>query len=77
MNLESFSKVENFPNLIRDNKTNAILNTDSREYENYIRNKTKINSQKQHIKNLESEICELKNSIDEIKQLLGDLKNGS
>lgn len=77
MNLESFSKVENFPNLIRDNKTSAILNTDSREYENYIRNKKNISSHKQHINNLEKELFEMKQSIQEIKQLLGDLKNGS
>jgi hypothetical protein len=75
--IDDFSKVENFPNLIRDSKTNAILNTDSTEYNNYIRTKQKISSQKHQIKKMEEDLSELKSSMDDIKQLLRKLTNGS
>ncbi len=60
-------KVEGHKNLYR-NDSGAIINTDSVEYNQYMKVKNKRNSEKQ-------ELQRLRNEIDEIKSLLKDLTN--
>jgi hypothetical protein len=55
-------KIEGHPNLIKDENSNAILNTNNSEYENYIQSRAK---RKQGT-----------NRIDNIKSLLRALSNG-
>ena len=60
-------RVEGHKNLYR-NDIGAIVNTDTVEYNQYIRLKNKRQSEKDEIDRLRSE-------IDEIKSMLKDLKN--
>ena len=58
--------VEGHKNLFRDENTNAIINTDTIGYENYMRMR-KRNDDKQ------AELDEMKKEIDELKSLLNEL----
>jgi hypothetical protein len=72
-----YAKVEGHPSLIRDIKTNAILNTDSNSLLKYNYNKSKFLDQKNKNETFENDISELKKSIDEIKFMLKEILNGS
>ena len=69
MHSSSLIPVEGNPNLSRDPKTGAILNTDRSEYEKYIAQRNEREIDKQRLTQLESE-------ISEIKQLLVKLTTG-
>ena len=56
-------KVEDHPNLKRDVKTKAIVNTDSSAYERYMNEKDVRNKQQNEIDTLRQQIEELKNMI--------------
>ena len=56
-------KVENHPNLKRDVKTTAIVNTDVAEYERYISDKNARLRQ-------QNEIDDLRHQIDVLKDLI-------
>lgn len=58
--------VEGYQNLFRDEKSGAIVNTDSVGYEEYIRMREEKKKQRK-------EIDEIKNDIIEIKSLLKEL----
>jgi len=60
-------RVEGHKNLYR-NDTGAIVNTDTVEYNQYLRLKNKRQSEK-------NEIDRLKREIDDIKEMLKELKN--
>lgn len=72
-----FSVVEGYKNLIRDEKTKAILNTNFNEYENYKKMKEIKNEEIGRINNLEYDLKNIKDDIDEIKLLLRTIANGS
>lgn len=72
-----YAKIEGHSNIVRDLKTNAIINTDSFELQNYISLKNKKIKEKEQIKSIQSDIEYLKNSIEEIKDLLKGQKNES
>ena len=76
-NNTKYAKVEGHPNLLRDLSTNAIINTDSISSDHYTMLKNRKISEKVRVDNLETELFELKSSINEIKCLLKDLINGS
>jgi len=61
--------VEGHKNLFRDEKSGAIVNTDTHEYFQYV----KMRSEKQKQK---EELDKIKNDIEEIKLLLKELING-
>ena len=69
-------KVEGHNNLIRDEHTNAILNNNSSEYDNYIRMRAKRKQGTDRIDNMENDLKSLKDDINEIKTLLKALSNG-
>ena len=69
-------KVEGHNNLIRDENSNAILNTDSSEYNNYISLRAKRRQGSERIDNMENDLKSLKDDINEIKSLLRALSNG-
>ena len=58
--------VEGHKNLFRDENTNAIVNTDTTAYENYM-NAKRVNSDKQ------AELDNMKNEIETLKSMLNDL----
>lgn len=69
MHSSSLIPVEGNPNLSRDPKTGAILNTNRSEYEKYISQRNERETDKHRLTQLESE-------ISEIKQLLVKLTTG-
>ena len=69
-------KVKGHPNLVRDENSNAILNTNSSEYDNYIRMRAKRKQGTDRIDNMEDDLKSLKDDINEIKTLLKALSNG-
>ena len=69
-------KVEGHSNLIRDEHTNAILNNNSSEYNNYISMRAKRKQGSDRIDNMEDDLKSLKDDINEIKTLLKALSNG-
>ena len=72
-----YIKVKGHDHLIRDPKTNSIINTNVSEYNEYIfRRDSKLKESKK-IQNLESDITNMKGDLDEIKFLLRKLINES
>jgi hypothetical protein len=69
-------KVEGHNNLIRDDNSNAIVNTSSSEYNNYISLRAKRKQGTNRIDNMENDLKSLKDDINEIKTLLKALSNG-
>jgi len=60
-------KIKNHPNLVRDNKTKAILNTNKEEILKYQHQKQlddRIHTLEEVVKNLQSELNELKRSFN-------------
>jgi len=73
----TYIKVKGHDNLIRDPKTNSIINTNMSEYNEYIsRRDSKIEDTKK-IQNLEKDLDDIRCDLDEIKSLLRNLANGS
>lgn len=71
--MNNYLKVEGNPNLLRDARTNAIINTDKNLVNAYIANKNRKIQQNNTIENIENEINSMKNDISEIKHLLNQL----
>jgi predicted transcriptional regulator len=70
-------KVEGHSNLYRDQKTGAIINSNSTEYNNYVQDRiSKINNN-QRLEDLENNVQNMRNDLEEIKSLLRGLSNGS
>ena len=63
-------KVEGHKNLYRDETSNAIVNCNDTEYQNYLNLKRQKELQKKEIEDIKIE-------LDEIKTLLKELINGS
>lgn len=70
------SKVEGHSNLVRDEKTNAILNTNMNDYNHYIKLKRIREEGSKKVELLESDMNIIKSDLQEIKTLLGNLLNG-
>lgn len=73
----NYSRVEGYTHLIRDEKTNSIINTNMSEYQEYISRRNAKNEENQKVQNIEEDLSNIKNDIDEIKTLLRSLVNGS
>ena len=69
-------KVEGHSNLIRDEISNAILNVNSSEYNQYLSQRAKRKQGGERIDNMENDLKSLKDDINEIKSLLRALSNG-
>jgi hypothetical protein len=70
-------KVEGHSNLVRDENTKAILNTNMSDYNQYMKLKSIKENDNKKIEALENNIDNIKNDLEEIKNLLGNLLNGS
>ena len=70
---ELFSKVEGNSNLVREKETGAIINVNNSEYQSYIINSRKILSERKKAESIEEELNDIKNDINEIKDLLRSL----
>ena len=71
-------KVEGFESLVRDVKSNAIVNTNKSEYDMYMARIKARNKQGDEIRSAVKEINNLKTELREIKDLLkGICNNGN
>lgn len=70
-----FIKVEGHDSLIRDPRTNSIVNTNMAEYQEYVSRKKMKDEEQQKIQKLENNVASIKNDLDEIKTLLMRLSN--
>lgn len=70
-------KVKGKDHLVRNIETNAIINKDVNGYEEYEKNYRRIYNQNKRIDEVEKNLSKIKDDMDEIKQLLRNLANGS
>ena len=71
-------KVENQPNLERDEYSQAIINTNKTAYQIYMERRMKAEKSQDDIRSCVKEINSLKKEFKDIKNLLkGNLNNGS
>ena len=69
-------KVQGHVNLVRDLKSQAIINTDSNAYARYMARKIKQRQKDDEVRQVIRDVNELKNEMREIKNLIIGLKNG-
>ena len=72
-----FYGLEGHKDLARDPETNAILNVNSMEYQQYLSRREVKSEKNQKVHTMEEEVANIKGEIDEIKSLLKELLNGS
>lgn len=72
-----YSKVNGHSNLIRDEETKAIINTNMSDYNAYITQKRMKEKENQKLQNLEEDFVNMKEDLNEIKSLLRSLIDGS
>ena len=72
-----YVKVKDYDHLIRNTKSNCIVNTNKAEYEEYVTRRKLKKSEKNKVENIERDISTLRNEITEIKDLLRSLVNGN
>ena len=73
----SYLKVKDRDDIVRNPKTNCIVNTNKSQYEQYIARRDSQNVKQEKVKTMEEDLADLKNEIGEIKQLLRSLANGN
>ena len=72
-----YTKVEGHSHLLRDSKTNSIINTNMVEYQEYLNRRNVKADENQKIQHLESDVANIKDDLNEIKSLLRSLVNES
>ena len=72
----SVVKVKGHTNLVRDLKSQAIINTDSDAYARYMARKVKQANKDDEMRDVVSEVNSLKTEMREIKDLLREIKDG-
>ena len=68
-----FVKVKDHQNLMRDPVSNAILNDNQSDYDEYVARREAANKAKEKSSNMEEDLANLKGEINEIKSLLKEL----
>lgn len=68
-----YIKVREDASLIRDEETNALINTNLSEYKNYMELKKVKDTERMRLNQIEHDILMIKNDIAEIKILLNKL----
>ena len=71
--MKEYVKVKDHLGLVRDPRTNAILNTNKSEYDEYMKAKKKNASKSERVEKLETDVNDIKSDLNEIKSLLLDL----
>ena len=69
-------KVQGHQHLVRDLKSQAIINTDSDAYARYMARKTKQKVKDDEVRQVIRDVNELKNEMREIKNLIIGMENG-
>jgi hypothetical protein len=73
---KDIAKVEGHTNLVRDLKSQAIINTDSDAYARYMARKAKQRTKDDEVRQVIRDVNELKNEMREIKNLIIGMANG-
>ena len=73
----NYLKVEGHTHLYRNPQNNSIVNKNMSEYQEYVSRKNMKSEENQKIQNLESDIANIKDDLNEIKNLLRNLSNES
>ena len=72
----TFAKVKGHTHLVRDLKSQAIINTDSNAYARYMERKAKQQKKDDEVRKVIREVNEIKTEMFEIKKLLKEIKDG-
>ena len=72
-----YVKVKGHDHFVRDPRTNAIINTNKSQYNEYLLQKDSKVKEQQKIQDLEENVANMKDDLNEIKSLLRSLINGS
>ena len=72
----SIVKVKGHTHLVRDLKSQAIINTDSNAYARYMARKVKQSRKDDEMREVVREVNSLKGEMREIKNLLKEIKDG-
>ena len=72
----TIAKVKGHSHLIRDLKSQAIINTDSDAYARYMTRKAKQSKKDDEMRKVVREVNEIKTEMFEIKKLLKEIKDG-
>ena len=72
----AYAKVKGHSHLVRDLKSQAIINTDSNAYARYMARKAKQSKKDDEIRSVVREVNSLKTEMFEIKKLLMEIKDG-
>ncbi len=72
-----YIKVKDNDHLIRNTKSNCIVNTNKSEYEEYLTRRKLKQNEKNKDDNLERDLSTLRDEITEIKDMLRSLVNGN
>ena len=75
--MSNYIPVEGNNDLVRDPKTDSIINTNTNAYEQYISQRRKRKLEKEKSLNIETDLANLKSEMNEIKSLLKELVNGN
>ena len=68
--MKKYVKVEAQYSLVRDMSSNAIVNNNKSEYENFLRISEQKYKEKQEFEKLKTDVKTIKSDLDEIKSLL-------
>ena len=74
--MQDTAKVEGHAHLVRDLKSQAIVNTDSSAYARYMATKTHQKKKNDEIRDVIRDMNELRTEMREIKDLLLGIANG-
>jgi len=66
-------RVQGHSDLVRDPKTNAIINTNTLEYDKYVSRRNVSVENDERVDEIEQNLSDLKGEINEIKSLLKEL----
>ena len=72
----SIAKVQGHPGLVRDLKTQAIVNVDSDAYARYMARKAKQQKKDDEVRKVIRDVNEIKTEMFEIKKMLKEIKDG-
>ncbi len=70
-----YLKVQGEDGLVRDVSSQAILNTNNKEYDSYIARRDAVKAQKLELERQGRELTQVKSDISEIKQMISILIN--
>jgi len=68
--MNDYLKVKDNDALLRDRKSNAIVNDSKYEYDKYMRLKRQKQDEMNRVNKIEDEVDAIKNDVNEIKNLL-------